>query len=686
MRRSVGHRQWMGIAGFCLAAIANTAGQSTAPLPGLVPYSQAPVTDRSGNDWLVEQNGGLARSGSGQSLISGCMSLMLSSQQFYSQQPMITSDGKELVLTSSQPFGGVTVTRRARYLEKEGGMRYVEEFANAGTRDVSVTVELRHSFSGQIQGFVSDKGRAMKDGLQPGESGVAVLPGRDEGKTAALLFVVATPKSRTLPRVSMRNTYQLSFFYSLVVPAGQSVTLVHGVAQTTLPAKPAADVLAKAFKPFALSKLIRDVPKGLAKVAINLQSQARGGGRGDWFPSSLWGIERDGSDVLALGEESRLKGHAECARLVLKHAYGEVTLPWDEVEGLAGERYVLGRRHSVWLRDGQVLSGEVSAEGLRFTLINGTVMDLDVSRLDRLIKGRAHSVASEAKALLQPGRMLVESWNGERLGLAAEGGWDAMSAWGPVRLEWKNLVSLDVPEEGEIAGRARLQDGSSLRLAPAVGRARVQTALFGQQELILDDLRRAVNASAFAQADSPDGAWDDGEPSESFIELAGEERVVARVTTPKLRVATEAGPVELTPASIRELVDVTEDHEDALVGVRPLEVARWHTAELWGGGRVTGQLQDSVLRVDGRGFSWQVPVASLTRLVNPIPQMESSLLRRMGDLIRDLGSEDWKTRETASAGLHELGAMAKGSLQEALRQSTDAEVTRRLELLLQDLE
>jgi hypothetical protein len=43
-------------------------------------------------------------------------------------------------------------------------------------------------------------------------------------------------------------------------------------------------------------------------------------------------------------------------------------------------------------------------------------------------------------------------------------------------------------------------------------------------------------------------------------------------------------------------------------------------------------------------------------------------------------------RENATNTLRGLGLVAKGSLQEALKTSTDAEVTRRLEELLQDLE
>jgi hypothetical protein len=58
-------------------------------------------------------------------------------------------------------------------------------------------------------------------------------------------------------------------------------------------------------------------------------------------------------------------------------------------------------------------------------------------------------------------------------------------------------------------------------------------------------------------------------------------------------------------------------------------------------------------------------------------------MRRMGQLLQDLGDAQWKVREAASSALREMGPLARGSLQEALKTSTDAEITQRLEELLQ---
>jgi hypothetical protein len=61
-------------------------------------------------------------------------------------------------------------------------------------------------------------------------------------------------------------------------------------------------------------------------------------------------------------------------------------------------------------------------------------------------------------------------------------------------------------------------------------------------------------------------------------------------------------------------------------------------------------------------------------------------MARIGTLIRDLGDEDWSKREQASRELRELGPLSRPSLQEALKQATDPEVTRRIEEITQEMD
>jgi hypothetical protein len=168
---------------------------------------------------------------------------------------------------------------------------------------------------------------------------------------------------------------------------------------------------------------------------------------------------------------------------------------------------------------------------------------------------------------------------------------------------------------------------------------------------------------------------EEDEPVLSYLELVEDQRLVGRVTASTLTLLTEAGPLTLSPSVIRELRKVEEDDE-----ARP----RVFEADLWGGGVVRGPLQSEVLPVEGEGFRWELPVRHVIRLVNPVPVTDAALMRRVGQLILELGNDQWKVREAATNALREMGALAHAGLREALKSAADAEVVRRLEELLQD--
>ena len=221
-----------------------------------------------------------------------------------------------------------------------------------------------------------------------------------------------------------------------------------------------------------------------------------------------------------------------------------------------------------------------------------------------------------------------------------------------------------------------MRDGSRIRMMPAGGTVSLSLKRFGSKPLALSDIRQLVTAEAAKPAQDTDD-----EPVQSFVDLAGEQRLIARITGDEIRLATSGGLVELSPASIRDMRDVTEDQD-----TRQTDEGRLYQADLWGGGTVIGQSADAMVRIEGKGFAWNVPMRHVIRVTNPVPKIESSVMARIGTLIRELGDEKWKTREQATMQLKELGALARPSLQEAMKQSTDAEVVRRIEELLQSIE
>lgn len=641
---------------FIMLALSARAQQAT------VPYQPSVIADKKGHEWYIEQNGGLQRNSSGPSMIGNCMMLQFGNQQFYSQQPMTTPDGKELVMTSQQPLNGLSITRRISFMERDGGLRYVDEFLNTTSRDVTATVEMRHSFNNTAKSLLTNLGRLMKDTLEPAESGFIGLPGESDTQSPALLFTIRAPKSPLPLRLTVRNNYQISVFYTLTIPAGKSQTLVHGIAQLKVGPKNTPEEIVKACQPFSMLRLTKGLVKSTLKVAANLGGSGGAYGLNDWFPAEFWDVAASSSDQLALGADSLLKGKAAAASVAVVREAGRASIEWDRLAAIAGPGHTQEPRGWLWLRDGQRWQGRLETPGLHFTLISGA--DLPLTQLDRIILTKS----TEPSPALP--HTLIELWSGERLAIKPEGDLIGSSPWGRLAVPWTEIIAMQSQDSETLGGMLFLQDGTRLRMMPQPGKVTIQTTSLGAQDIDLSQLRHIITPLAVKMPE------DDNEPASSFVELTGDQRLVARVTSAMLTFSTTAGPIKLAPSNLRELHDISDD--DATAGPQVFQ------ADLWGGGHVTGILEESHVRVEGRGFAWDIPVRHLLRLSNPIPVTDNALLRRIGQLLQDLGDAQWKVREAASSALREMGPLARGSLQEALKTSTDAEVTRRLEELLQE--
>jgi len=652
---------------------------SRADLPaqqgGLVPANPQPRTDKQGNEWNVEQNGQLSRHNSGNSILSGAMTLIIGTEQFYCNQPMATPDGKELVLMGSQPMQGLQVSRNIRLLEKEGGMRYLELLSNPSGADVTVNMELRNNFSGQVKNFVTNQGRINNGTLEKDETSVLPVPG--SASYSSYLFTVCGPRSANKPRVATQNQYQLSFFYNLTVPAGKTVAIMHTVTQDKVSLRPDATELEKILKPFALSRHLRELPKGSAALVINMRSGSMGVlDLAAWFPDEIHGIKREGTDVLAMGEGTRLRGRASCAKLSLQHRFGTVTLPWQNVIALTGGKFE-GGESRVYLADGQMLRGKLTAEELQFVLSTGLPMALKIEDLDRLVLAGGGAPAEWPRQI----SALVETTNGERLALreSAEVPATLATPWGSRSMSLGGIAAISPGVENAATPLVSLKDGSRLRVWLAgQGHLAATTTLFGPQNIESTQ----ISALAVGGAVSNDASADDeGEPKIPFADLAGDQRLVAPLAGAQLQVVTAGGVVPLEPGSMKEMRNVTDD-----IQIPGADDAPWFQVELWGGGSVLGQMRENVMRFQVGEREWVIPCREVTRVVNPVPKITDTTLNRMAQLIRELGNEDWKVRERATGELKNLGEIARSALQEAFKQSEDAEVKHRIEDLLGELD
>lgn len=625
--------------------------------PAMLPYAPGMTTDSKGHEWYVEQNGSLQRQGDSPSMIGSCAVLQIAGQTFYTQQAQVTPDGREMRMTSAQAMGGVSITRTVTFMDGEGGMRYVEELTNTTARDLSLSVELRHGFGGPAREVLSDLGRVFKDGLAAQESGITGLPQDAAGKTPALLILARSPKSEVPLKIRVQNKYQVSMTYLLTLPAGETRSLVHALAQVDLPPSADAAQMVRAFAPLRLDKMARGLPKNVIKSAVNLGGPVFSMDPGSWFPKDYWALVPGDSDQLALGKGSLLKGRADGDSFGWRRENITLQVPRERVAAVSGPAFAGDGRSWLWLRDGQRWLGQREPSGFKFVLNNNA--ELPVQNLDRLVFAR---LSDESK---KPEGQLVELASGERLSVVPSGDVSLETEWGKLVAPWTGVLACQ-RLEGREDCLFVLRSGSRFRARFESARFKVKTPDLGEQELTAEGLRRLI---------TPTAGQEDEEPAVSYLDLVEEQRLVGRVTASALTLLTEAGPLAMKPALIRELREAGEAADG-----RPREFE----AELWGGGVVRGPLEAGVLPVEGEGFRWEVPVRQVVRLVNPVPVADASLMRRIGQLIQDLGHEQWKVREAATTALREMGPLAHAGLREALKSATDAEVVRRLEELIQE--
>lgn len=643
---------------------------------GLVPATFAPKVDALGFTWDINQRTGQVNRGTNY-CFSSALVLKVNGQSFNSTQPKMTADGSEYVLAAAN-IRGVAVTRRIGVDIKVGAVRYVDTFKNAGSKPVSVTVTLRTQMSTNCQAVVSDTGAHSPKSLGKKGCGIFAVQ-RPHYNRPSVLFHLATPKAKHKPSISIQSNYTFQFTYALKVPPRKAVSILHGIAQRRVGAVPDPKTLAGMFKPFNSRKWLRGVPLDVRRTIVNVRGLGPGGQGLELAGLERLQVSRGNQDVLALGEETRLTGTATCARLAVTTRWGGTTIPFEKVAALVGAKCRSGSG-GVYLRDGQVLGGTIEARGLRFMMSSGLAMDLGIETLDRLVTAASNNDGD-------PGEKIsgwIETVDGDRLSLVRAsdpGGAPRLSAatpWGRRDIVLDDIRSLRTAAVPSLGHRVALKDGSRFLAfldGPAV---ELGTFLFGAQKFEPAKIR-----SITARGDGASEEDDSDEIDSPHLVLVGENVLVGKIDLAEVSFVAFGEVIPVPPEQIRAMHNVSE--EEGTVGLPKGGGGLTFSADVWAGGSVVGRVMQVVLPVRVGGDVWQIPARDILDVFVPSPTVPDALRGKIARLIRDLGHPEWETREAATRELKELGYLTKGQLTEALRASTDPEVRRRAQGLLDGL-
>ena len=651
-------RHFLPLAAALALATALPAQTPSRTATNLVPANYNPITDSVGFAWDVNQYGGI---NNGSNCFSSAFILTINGNQFNAQQGTMTPDGSEYFHSAN--MNGIDVTRRTRVDVKGGYCRFIDTLRNSGGAAQTVTVMIQVQFNNTMQSTQSDAGTPVAAQLGAKDCGIVVLPRANSGRNMpSLLWMLASTGGKVRPTLNNQQNYRISANYPVTLAPGGTVTLVHAAAQRNLATGTDAKSLAKLFAPLKSPKLVADIPVKDRKTFANFSVSGAVGTDGAVLASLLekLGVERGATDVLAIGEATRLRGTASCAALEIETRLGKAQIPFERVAALVG-----GANESrVLLRDGQALSGKLTARGLKFTLATGTTMELNVAALDRLVL-RATPQDATASAW-----GFVETFDGDRIAVKPDPALRlrANTAWGVREIPPDDLIACGPAEDAPLQFFITLKDGSRFIALLDGDALAFNTVLFGRKEFATAAIRRVAVVQPKAADDSDDIA-----PERSRLAIAGGQTLGGQIDLAELHFRSPAGVIPVAPNLIRTLHNTSEDGS---------EESPIFTAELWGGGAVSGALRETLLPVRSGGVVLRVPTREVTDAFVPSPVVPEGLRDKIAKLVRDLGDPGWEKREAASRELGELGAMARAQLEETLKQTTDAEVKRRAQALL----
>lgn len=649
----------------------------------LVPAAFGIWTDRTGNSWSVESAGNIGRIGS--ALVNSGLALLVNEEKFECLRPLMTRDGKELVLPG-QPLPslpGLEWQRRVRLLDAPGGLRFAELFHNGSTDPMRVSVGLATNFSGNYKTFLTDRGRSEPLLFEEGETSILVLPGSAQS-SRAFLFTLTDGRSEVKPSISAQNRYGLTFRYDLVIDPGESAILVHTVAQVVIPRSYDRRSLLELTAPHALDRVRDSFPEDWTGLVRNSGTPPEESVRIAWESGLV--AEDEGLagvapgtvvarvDTLLSGEQTRLSGKAEGGPVEISGPYGEAEFRFDRIAAIFGEKAGFRPSSRLYLKDGQVLSGRIEAPGLAFLPTGGSRLALDPVSMDRLL------LATERVRDWPAGvAAVLETRSGDRLHLKNGSSFSLTlaSPWGLLPVSLDQLSWLRPAPGGEPGFLVDFADGSRLRGFFAEATLEFSHDEIGNYSLNTNELRYIFTPFSMSLELAPRV-----DPAGTLVKLTGDSRLVGPITNTAIEVISEGGPVELATSEIRRLVRISGGFSGAseVPGTLPL-----FRLERWDDGVVTGPLGQETLAVAVGGRTWQIPVGDILAVEMASPALDAETLTRIEGLIRNLASDDWATRERATRELGAFGYLAHSILRRELRKVNDPEVGRRLERVLSGL-
>ncbi|MDX1564015.1 MAG: hypothetical protein R3236_01360 [Phycisphaeraceae bacterium] len=629
------------------------------------------ISDKMGFQWDVNQYGAIGSGTNGCFSNAMLMSVNGNNMGFgnVQQKQAAGSGGPTFVMQANH--GGFQIQRQVKIDTKNSCARFFDSFTNNSKQPRNLTVVYRARLQEQCAQIQTDQGSVNPTALGKDETTVVAVR-RPGSNRPSVYFSLAKPRAKLKPAIHNNSNYELRFTYVMLVPAQKTVSLLQVLAQRNIAGMPTDAQMAKAIKPFQTYRFLRDLKSAQRSTLLNWRGASLAMGQGQVNLTELFGFETEKTDVLASGEESRLRGRAACGKLTVETRFGKCQVPFSQVLAMSGQRFKPAPMR-LFLKDGQVFHGHLTAEGLRFTMTSGLSFDLNLQTMDRLMVRTRKNGAnpnSEQTALL-------ETLDGFRVAVEADPKTRliAITPWGRLDVPMDSVYRIGSTEEGLPGHIIELNNGSRFFGHLMSVSMRFKTRLFGTQTFDLSKLQNYQGPQRLS--DRKERLQETDRP---HLRLIGGSILDGRVDLERFEFIVDSGRIPVPSNQIRRMHNVSLEENEAAENNN----TRFR-AELWDGSVLVGRLVQKQVPVRVGPSLWQIPLSDIQEIQVPTPVVSEATRQKIAQWIGNLGHPEWRKRVEATEALRQLDLLAQGQLQQALRMAKDPEVRRRIEQLLQEI-
>ncbi|MFB3891003.1 MAG: hypothetical protein ACE15C_03160 [Phycisphaerae bacterium] len=572
---------------------------------------------------------------------SGGLYLTMNGNGFGGNTGVVNKAGDEIEL-GTWNWQSVRVSRRIKVYKDRALARWLDIYENDSPQEQTLQIQTHINCNWNINKTTTSSGQGTF-----GEKDFAFItesPSGGNPNPPSLCHIVCDKRSKARPTIQVQGN-QIYVRWTLTLPARGAAIICHFESQNN-----SVEEQQKLMASFQANKLLRDLPGSVRKLIVNFKSA---GGFEDVD------LDRgDKYDSVQLVNGDPIYGTVLNKSFAVEASFGAMTLPADHVVGMAAVAKD-DEKVRFLLKDGQIICGNLPADKLEVQLTAGGSLQIPFDRISQW----SYRISDAKPYDLPPTGAVAMLRTGDRLAFdPAAVTMMLRTRYGEVPLDPKVVARIAMDNTGNAIHRAQFTNGSSLGgfLEPT----RIGLKLKLGQSL---ELSRDLVAEVQFSGDVPDPA------PQTSLTLSNGDELLGRLADEKLNVKTDFGPVEVTPQNIKQLTFNTSSPGRAVL-------------ELWDGTKgLQGDMEQQELTFEMiPGPVVKVPTGQIVSLVSPFALPPDDVLKQVGALIDQLGSETWKERQKATDELLKIGPSVIPILQGKLT-DRDAEVRQRVEEILEKL-